>query len=62
MVEQLQCIAENLPAIGCGLMDVECQCNSKNSTKILQPCLEQLCTYEETFCMCKVHVDMHLLT
>jgi hypothetical protein len=48
-VSQLQCIAENLSAIGCGLTDVECQCTSKNSTKILQPCLEELCTYEQTF-------------
>jgi hypothetical protein len=48
-VAQLQCIAENLPAIGCGLTDVACQCNSKNSTKILQPCLEELCTYDQTF-------------
>jgi hypothetical protein len=50
-VAQLQCIAENLPAIGCSLLDIECQCTSKNSTKILQPCLENLCTYDETFGM-----------
>jgi hypothetical protein len=51
-VAQLQCIAENLPAIGCGLTDVECQCTSKNSTQILQPCLMKLCTFDETFGMC----------
>jgi hypothetical protein len=48
---QLQCISDNLPAIGCGLLDIECQCTSKNSTKILQPCLEERCTYDETFGM-----------
>jgi hypothetical protein len=50
-VAQLQCITENLPAIGCTLLDVECQCSSKNSTKILQPCLEKQCSYHETFGM-----------
>jgi hypothetical protein len=51
IIAQLQCIAENLPAIGCGLTDVACQCNSKNSTQILQPCLAELCTYDQTFGM-----------
>ncbi|RAR01503.1 cfem domain-containing protein [Stemphylium lycopersici] len=45
----LQCINEKLPAIGCTLLDIECQCTSKNSTKILQPCLEKQCSYNETF-------------
>jgi hypothetical protein len=49
IVAKLQCIAENAPLIGCGLVDIECQCASKNSTKILQPCLEKMCTYDETF-------------
>lgn len=35
--------------IGCSLLDVECQCNSKNSTEILQPCLLEKCTWDETF-------------
>jgi hypothetical protein len=51
IVSQLQCIVENLPKIGCDLTDTECQCTSKNSTKILQPCLERMCTYDETFSM-----------
>jgi hypothetical protein len=50
-VLQLQCIITNLPKIGCDLLDTECQCTSKNSTKILQPCLERMCTYDETFSM-----------
>jgi hypothetical protein len=50
-VAKLECIVENLPAIGCQLLDTECQCTSKNSTKILQPCLESKCTYDETFSM-----------
>ncbi|XP_014553783.1 hypothetical protein COCVIDRAFT_106756 [Bipolaris victoriae FI3] len=47
----LECIAEKLPLIGCGLLDFECQCNSKNSTAILQPCLLDKCTFDETFGM-----------
>ena len=50
-VAKLDCINENLPAIGCTLLDIECQCSSKNSTKILQPCLEKQCNYNETFGM-----------
>lgn len=49
ILPKLQCIAENAPAIGCGLVDIECQCTSTNSTKILQPCLFEKCTFDETF-------------
>ncbi|KAK7190324.1 hypothetical protein PSPO01_03299 [Paraphaeosphaeria sporulosa] len=30
-------------------VDIECQCSSRNSTKLLQPCFESACTYDETF-------------
>jgi hypothetical protein len=48
-VTQLQCLIQNAPAIGCNLLDIECQCTSKNSTQIMQPCLQSSCTYDETF-------------
>ncbi|KAH7384061.1 hypothetical protein DE146DRAFT_214099 [Phaeosphaeria sp. MPI-PUGE-AT-0046c] len=54
----LQCIFENGPAIGCGAVDVECQCASKNSTAIMQPCLMKLCTYEETFQILHIQAAM----
>ncbi|KAL5113521.1 hypothetical protein ACEQ8H_008606 [Pleosporales sp. CAS-2024a] len=54
----LTCIGESLPAIGCGLTDTECQCNSKNSTAILQPCLERECQYEQIFDL--LHIQAQL--
>ena len=49
---QLTCLTEKADLIGCSLLDIECQCASKNSTAILQPCLVSSCTYEETFSKC----------
>lgn len=46
---QLTCLTSKADLIGCSLLDIECQCASKNSTAILQPCLVSSCTYEETF-------------
>ncbi|KAF3032239.1 hypothetical protein E8E12_000770 [Didymella heteroderae] len=54
----LECIAEGLPLIGCGLLDVECQCNSKNSTTILQPCLLEKCTLDQTFEILRAQADL----
>ncbi|KAF1935160.1 hypothetical protein EJ02DRAFT_439416 [Clathrospora elynae] len=54
----LQCMTENLPAISCALLDIECQCNSKNSTKILEPCLKKQCSYDQIFATLRVQASL----
>lgn len=53
---QLQCLIQSAPSIGCSVVDIECQCSSQNSTVILQPCLEKLCTYDETFGLYEIDI------
>ncbi|CAI6290284.1 unnamed protein product [Periconia digitata] len=54
----ITCLTTHAPSIGCALLDFECQCSSTNSTKILQPCLEAQCTYEQTFQLLHVQADL----
>lgn len=50
----VQCLEYGVPRANCGLLDLECQCASKNVTTIVAGCMRVNCTVEEDIELFKV--------
>lgn len=42
------CLTESAPTVGCGLLDIFCQCESRNLGNIVSECMKNNCTVEQS--------------
>lgn len=56
---QLSCVAQSVPAAGCALDDVACQCKSKPLSLLIAGCMVNNCTMQESLGKPSISLSQH---